>query len=254
MKSDLAAVELLLTECFASFEALPGAEPLCVAGAKGVITKLPLTFFNGVGAAVDADVDEVIAAYRAKGKPFRWWLTPSMRPDNLAALLLEKGLRHKYDSGGMALDLGRSSFTPRTIDNFVVRRIDNMADMDSWWRVLVDGFNLPHDDKRHWLSVWEHFGLAEDAEWTHFVGYLHGTPVSTTTLLLRGELAGIYHVVTVPEARGRGIGANTTNAALDLARARGAKVAVLQSSEMGAPVYRTLGFVEYCALLMYAFE
>ena len=104
------------------------------------------------------------------------------------------------------------------------------------------------------MRVWRHYGFAADAEWTHFVGYLDGKAVSTTTLLVRGELAGIYHVVTVPEARGRGIGANTTNAALDLARERGATVAVLQSSEMGAPVYRTLGFVEYCTLPMYALD
>jgi ribosomal protein S18 acetylase RimI-like enzyme len=58
-------------------------------------------------------------------------------------------------------------------------------------------------------------------------------------------VAGIFNVITVPEARGRGVGALVTDAALRVAREMGYRIAVLESSGMGYNVYRRLGFEEY---------
>jgi ribosomal protein S18 acetylase RimI-like enzyme len=65
-------------------------------------------------------------------------------------------------------------------------------------------------------------------------------------------VAGIYNVCTVPEARGRGIGRAVTAAALEDAVARGLRLAVLGSSELGYPVYRRLGFRDVSRLRSYA--
>jgi ribosomal protein S18 acetylase RimI-like enzyme len=68
---------------------------------------------------------------------------------------------------------------------------------------------------------------------------------------MAGDLGGIYQVATLPAARGRGIGRAVTLAAMKHARDLGAKRAVLQSSEMGYPVYRAIGFEDVCALRLY---
>ena len=60
-----------------------------------------------------------------------------------------------------------------------------------------------------------------------------------------------YFVCTVERARRRGIGAGITLAALREARDLGYSVGVLGSSEMGYPVYRRLGFEEYCRIGLY---
>jgi GNAT superfamily N-acetyltransferase len=52
-------------------------------------------------------------------------------------------------------------------------------------------------------------------------------------------------VATVPAARRRGIGIATVGAALNLAREKGYRVAVLFSSEMGVKMYQKLGFQRY---------
>jgi len=64
-------------------------------------------------------------------------------------------------------------------------------------------------------------------------------------------VAGIYNVGTVPEARGKGIGAAITLAPLLEARSRGYKIAILHASELGYSVYRRLGFQDYCQMNIY---
>ena len=51
-------------------------------------------------------------------------------------------------------------------------------------------------------------------------------------------------MATPPEFRRRGYGAAATWAAIEVGAQRGCDHAVLQASEMGAPVYRRMGFVD----------
>jgi predicted acetyltransferase len=52
----------------------------------------------------------------------------------------------------------------------------------------------------------------------------------------------ILNVTTIPEFRGRGFGRALTLAAMRAGAELGARIAVLQSTEMGHGVYRRLGF------------
>lgn len=77
------------------------------------------------------------------------------------------------------------------------------------------------------------------------VGYLAGEPVSAAAAIRSGRTLGVYAVGTVERARRRGIGRAVTWAAIEAgATAWGSTMAVLQSSEMGVTVYRSMGFEE----------
>jgi ribosomal protein S18 acetylase RimI-like enzyme len=67
-------------------------------------------------------------------------------------------------------------------------------------------------------------------------------------------VAGIYSVATLPDWRGRGLGAAVSLAPLLDARREGYKVGVLQSSEMGYKVYQRLGFREVCRISHYYWQ
>lgn len=73
----------------------------------------------------------------------------------------------------------------------------------------------------------------------YFVGYQDGRPVACAAAYVGESEVGVYMVATLPEARGKGYGAAITAATLAVVPEL---PAVLQASDLGQPVYRTLGF------------
>jgi GNAT superfamily N-acetyltransferase len=242
----ISAIEQMFGECFRSFAVLPNARVLDDATRVGVITKVPMTFFNGVAVTRSCDVAATIDVFRAAGRPFRWWISPSTEPPDLPRTLLAHGMRQVFDSGGMHADLTRM---PVVTSPLTIRRVEDEAALRTFSHVLMTGFEKPPSATALWFDAYRHCGL--DGPWVHFVGSVDEEPVATSSVLLCGPLAGIYHVVTLPAYRGRGFGAAITLAAMQYARDLGAREAVLQSSAMGASVYRGIGFTEYCRLGMW---
>jgi ribosomal protein S18 acetylase RimI-like enzyme len=82
----------------------------------------------------------------------------------------------------------------------------------------------------------------------HMVAFLarleEGAPAAGAMMILTHGVAGIYWVGTIPTARGRGLAEACTRAAGNAGFDLGARVAALQASEMGEPVYRRMGYVE----------
>lgn len=240
----VAAIERIARECFRSFSRFPGARLIDDGRVFGVLTDVPIHFFSGI-ATTDLSEDDVVPLVDTmRSRPFRWWISPSTRPANLAAILTRQGLRHTYDAPGMAIDLRSVALQAPPPAGLTIRRV---TDLEDWERVFMEGFQRPEDERGVWSSA---YARCHDT-WTHFVGYLDGAPVATTSLLHCGDLAGVYHVVTLPPARGRGAGTSMTVAALQYAKETGATHAALQASEMGFSVYRAIGFVPYCDLSLY---
>ena len=247
------ALEVISRECFHSFGVVRGATVIDDADAAGVITGQPLTFFNGIGttsfAAADADrrVDELIERFRERQTSFRWWVTPAATPPNLGETLEAHGLRYAYSSTGMTADLDRIALMPPAR----ITRVRNDAEMEIFGDILTSVFERPKSDIAIWREVYGQCGYDDSSRWAHFIAWVGDVPSATASVLLCGEVAGIYLVGTLRSARGRGLGGAVTLAALHYARARGARYGALQSSEIGESVYRGIGFVSHGMLPMY---
>lgn len=72
-----------------------------------------------------------------------------------------------------------------------------------------------------------------------------GKVAATAMALHTGEVAGVYWVGTLPEARGAGLAAACTAAVTNLALEQSARGVTLQATHLGEPTYRRLGFREY---------
>jgi len=84
------------------------------------------------------------------------------------------------------------------------------------------------------------------------LGYLEDRPVAATIAILSNGIAGLYWVVTLPEARGRGLGEACTRLASNRAFELGARCVVLQASKQGDPIYRRMGYREITRYRWYA--
>ena len=130
----------------------------------------------------------------------------------------------------------------------VVKEVTDLGAMSEWCRVLCAGFEMPDFVGEAFLDMAKRLGLAANLPFRHYTGYLEGEPVAASSLFLGGGAAGIYNVVTLPRVRRRCIGSAMTFTPLHEASISRYQVAILHSSEMGAIVYRNLGFQEYCKI------
>lgn len=219
-------------------------------------TGAPEAYANGVigtqlaDGEADAVIDATLADLRGRGVPFLWWVLPGSRPRDLAHRLAIRGLAADPAWPGMTLAIDRL-LAPAPVPGLEIRRVEGEPDfqryLDTFGPILA-----PSEAFRTVFATGARgIGFAPDAAEVHFLGLLDGEPVATASLLTAGGAAGIYNVTTVERARGRGIGAALTAAAVRAGRERGMEVATLQASTMGRSVYERLGFRFVCDLVPY---
>jgi ribosomal protein S18 acetylase RimI-like enzyme len=83
-----------------------------------------------------------------------------------------------------------------------------------------------------------------------FVAYAGAEPVACAMTLVSHRVAGVFYVATVEHARRRGLGDALTRIAARAGFELGAQAAWLGASEMGAGLYRRIGFVELGSTLV----
>jgi len=111
--------------------------------------------------------------------------------------------------------------------------------LPAWAEVIGKASQLAKTRVKILMQLFEH--ALENPAMQHFLVRLHGEPVAALSLFEAAGAIGVYHVATVPGARGKGLA--TTYLGQRLAP-NSSKMAVLQASKMGLGVYKHLGFVE----------
>jgi GNAT superfamily N-acetyltransferase len=223
-------------------------------GVRWTIGGSPLDYHNAVVEAdlspetADATIAESLQLMKDHGVPGSWHVGPAMQPADLGSRLLAAGFTHGGSEPGMAVELTHLS-SPALVQDLQITRVMDDEHLAVWEGTLGRGFGEGEKEARWVAEVYRREGYGDP--WRHYVGWLDGEPVATTTIFLAAGVAGVYFVMTVPEARRRGIGAAITHAALVEARDSGFEYGVLGSSPAGRSVYAGLGFREYCTIDLY---
>jgi GNAT superfamily N-acetyltransferase len=251
-----AAVEAAHVAFFAHIGRSPGAVVREHGGGVLVATGVPFPFFNGVmgscleGEAVPAAIEGARAFFQERGMPWLWWVGPTTRPPDLAERLRTCGFARAFEMPGMALDLQAMADDLPAPQGLSIERVGSAEALSLWLGVALAAFDFSPQLEAPLLALESGLGVEPESPYQRFLGRLDGRPVATASLHL-GEVAGIFTIGTLAEARRRGIGAAMTLAPLRVARERGQRVAILSASRMGEPVYRRIGFQEYCRLAAY---
>jgi ribosomal protein S18 acetylase RimI-like enzyme len=180
-------------------------------------------------ADVDAErvIDEVLAMYRAIGKPAKWCTGPWTAPNDFDERLTRRGSKSWVMRGmGVATDAPISS----SID---VTRIDHSS-LDAYVETGAAAWSLPVDEVQR-----EAFSRAMDRELVAFVA----GDLGAGAILLREEYGYLVGTAVKERARGRGVYRALVAARLAFLRQRGIAYAVTQAREStSAPILEHLGF------------
>ncbi|MET7276946.1 GNAT family N-acetyltransferase [Kribbella sp. NPDC005582] len=213
--------------------------------ARWTIGGSPLDYHNAVVAAA-GDLGQVVADSAAElrryGVPGTWHVGPSLRSPELIESLTTAGFAYDGSEPGMAVRLDELR-APTAVPGLALERITDDAGLAIWAQTLGQGFGEGVKEATWVASVYRALGYADP--WRHYLATLNGTPVGTITTYRAASVTGVYFVMTVPEARRRGIGAALTHTALTQADT---EYAVLTSSSAGQSVYSSLGFHQHCTI------
>ena len=245
------AVEESLFDLFRSFAGLPGAEIV-----EGEQLSMHHAFpanpmFKGIwaprltGDELHTAAEEALAWHRDRGSEFAfWWAGPSAEPRDHASRIVHHGFEpFELDAPGQVADLAQLDWgaLARVPPEFRAGQVESDRDLQTFARTYVEAFEVPESAGQAWVEATRSFGVS-DAPWQMYLGWLDGRPVSTNMLFFGAGVATVFAIGTVPDARGRGIGAAITLQGLADAREHGYRYAVLFATGKGAPVYRRIGF------------
>jgi GNAT superfamily N-acetyltransferase len=247
------AIEANLFALFPLFDQWPQAEVHDDAEMLWSITNVAFPLFNSVLRAnlalerVDVAIEAALSRCRSRKVPLLWWTGPATKPADLATRLAANGFQSEY-SPGMAVELRSLAVAPSTSPGLVIEQVKDIATAEEWCRVLGLGFEMPTFVGQAFLDLLGSLAFDPESPFRHYIGRLNGEAVAASSLFLGAGVAGIYNVVTLPDARRKGIGTAMTVCPLLKARALGYRVGILHSSEMAVSVYRRLGFQEHCRI------
>jgi ribosomal protein S18 acetylase RimI-like enzyme len=157
---------------------------------------------------------------------------------DLAGAALAAGYTPAWTERPMALyDPPEPSPLAADIDVCAVSSTEQLVD---YGRVVADANDDPGERERAGLLFHGQTILAPHIE--AFVAYVDGAPASCAMTLVSHGVAGVFYVATVERARRRGLGDALTRMAARAGFSLGARAAWLGASDMGAELYRRIGF------------
>lgn len=208
-------------------------------GVVGLVTGIPVATLNGVfTGSPHPDIREVAAAADGMtGLEIPWSMQfrgePGLDAGRLAA---------RYGLTGRELVplMSCRAVTGRPAPGPAASRVRVMrpGDRSGYAAALAAGYEAPP-------GVMAPFSSPEMFAIPGVVPYLaaeDGEVVSVGLGVLTGEFVGVFCVATVPGYRGRGYGRAVTERIVTDGMARGARLAYLQASADGYPLYQSMGF------------
>ena len=163
------------------------------------------------------------------------------RPDDadIERAALAEGFRAGWTEQPMALIAPPAARSEMPADVEVRFVADERAVVD-YGRVVALANDDPGERERAPLLFHDETIVAPHV--AAFVAYTDAEPVACAMTLVSHRVAGVFYVATVEHARRRGLGDALTRLAARSGFEMGADVAWLGASEMGARLYRRIGF------------
>lgn len=160
------------------------------------------------------------------------------------------GLIHSGNLPGLVLD-PIQDFPRVSPKDLEIKEISEKDEISTFLNTGASGFGEPPGSMDLFMGPIYNLSHTKLYKGKCYLGYSNGNPVATSLRFASGNVAGIYFVSVVPDFRRRGFGEAMTWRAVMDAHREGCSIAYLQSSDMGLPVYRRMGFRKFIEYKMW---
>lgn len=185
-------------------------------------------------------MDASAGFYDRKKLPWSFWACDGLIGDMrspVRKLLDRHSLRHITTAPGMIAEKLKPPM--HLLPALDVREVRDTSTRNAFSYVTAVSFDIP-------FSICEAVygsGLGWGESLRGWVGYIDGTPVSTTATITTGRVIGLYSVGTLPGFQRRGCAESLMREAIQTTRRTApADCIVLQSTRAGQRLYERLGF------------
>lgn len=204
--------------------------------------------------AISNVVDSIIMKFVSQSLPFFWMDWPEIGTPGLGDYLNSGRIPlTKFSIPAMMRTL--AGLPKVSLPNEVeITLVQTQQDQADWMSVLMEGFEEPEPSRPDFQQYLANSLSESKPVFEHYIARWQGMPCAISTLLRADHGAGIYHVATLPEYRGHGLGKALTLTPMQSARQTGYDTAVLFASPSGYPIYQGLGFETISTADFYAWS
>jgi ribosomal protein S18 acetylase RimI-like enzyme len=181
--------------------------------------------------------------------PIDWVIGPKSQPYDLGDYLEKHNIKKIYSMAGMAIDISSLDRNVPIPENVHIETVTTVPGLRLWADVVSRGL---WNSEPFEACLFEK--LLGNPNYRFYLAFIDGEAVASSMLMLTSGVAEINMVSTLPEYRGRGIGTAMTTMPLLDAHLQGYELGVLQASKSGEPVYRKIGFKEYCRFNVFRYQ
>jgi ribosomal protein S18 acetylase RimI-like enzyme len=214
---------------------------LCYAGPDPFPVLMNGVMRTGPGPSAPVVLERARAFFAPRGRGYTVHVRAHADAD-LRAATERAGLAALGDAPGMVLDrrLPEVALPP----GVELRQVSDDGDVEAFGRIMGEAYATYGMPPEVGPASFPHRDILIAPHIASFLAVLDGTPVAGAMVIVTHGVAGVYWVGTLPAARGRGLAELCTRAAGNAGFDRGARIAALQASVMGEPIYRRMGYVE----------
>lgn len=199
-------------------------------------------------------IERALAQVKFPQAPLYWLVADADNPATVGAYLEEYGAQSLGVVWGMVAHLDPRLAKPAPVSGLRIRRVSTIDQVKSFVDTVIAEDGASPLARQQWINFEIGLGLDATLPWQRYLAYWQGEVVASAAVFYGATAAGLYHVTTAPQARGKGIGSAITRFALQQALLRNYRQSVLIATPMSIDIYRRLGFRHCTSIHAYFFS
>lgn len=198
--------------------------------------------------SIDQRLDWIVASIKRGILPNKIGTSQYTKPENYAEYFEKHQIDHSHNATAMALNT--ENFSPITNETTTIKVVETDEELTAFCEIVIkELFHSSLDKLDPYFKCMK--ALKEAGKIDMYIALLDDQVVATSMVYYDGSSAGLYHIATDSNHRGKGIGKQITSAPIEAAISKGYETIVLFASDLGLPVYKKLGFETYGLLGRY---